>query len=96
MHTRHLSQTLTVSSIGYGAMGLSEFYGQTDDTASLQLLHAYRPEYHVYRYSGYVRRHNERLIGHFLAGLDNTTREQFKIATKCGIDRPADRLCPDD
>lgn len=39
MHTRHLSQTLAVSSIGYGAMGLSEFYGQTDDTASLQLLH---------------------------------------------------------
>ncbi len=27
MHTRNLSQNLIVSSVGYGAMGLSEFYG---------------------------------------------------------------------
>jgi aryl-alcohol dehydrogenase-like predicted oxidoreductase len=38
----------------------------------------------------YGRGHNERLIGHFLAGLDKSTREQFKIATKCGIDRSPD------
>gem|GEM_PF-5363000 len=28
MHTRNLSPNFTVSSIGYGAMGLSEFYGK--------------------------------------------------------------------
>jgi aryl-alcohol dehydrogenase-like predicted oxidoreductase len=33
MKTRTLSQNLTVSAVGYGAMGLSEFYGQTDDKA---------------------------------------------------------------
>lgn len=93
MHTRHLSQTLAVSSIGYGAMGLSEFYGQTDDHASLQLLHTLIDLNITFIDTAdmYGRGHNERLIGHFLAGLDNTTREQFNIATKCGIDRPADQ-----
>jgi aryl-alcohol dehydrogenase-like predicted oxidoreductase len=36
MKTRNLSQNLTVSAVGYGAMGLSEFYGQTNDYASLR------------------------------------------------------------
>ncbi len=69
MHTRHLSQTLTVSSIGYGAMGLSEFYGQTDDHASLQLLHALIDLNITFIDTAdmYGRGHNERLIGHFLA-----------------------------
>ncbi|WP_337014066.1 aldo/keto reductase [Pantoea sp. AS142] len=92
MQTRILSQNLTVSSIGYGAMGLSEFYGQTDDQASLQLLHKLIDLNITFIDTAnlYGRGHNERLIGHFLAGLDKTTREQFKIATKCGIDRSPD------
>ncbi|WP_442799235.1 aldo/keto reductase [Pantoea vagans] len=92
MHTRNLSQTLSVSSVGYGAMGLSEFYGQTDDQASLKLLHKLVDLNITFIDTAnlYGRGHNERLIGHFLAGLDKSTREQLKIATKCGIDRSPD------
>lgn len=92
MQTRTLSQNLMVSSVGYGAMGLSEFYGQTDDQASLQLLHKLIDLNITFIDTAnlYGRGHNERLIGHFLAGLDKATREQFKIATKCGIDRSPD------
>ncbi|EOD59749.1 oxidoreductase, aldo/keto reductase family protein [Citrobacter freundii GTC 09629] len=89
MHTRNLSQNLIVSSVGYGAMGLSEFYGQTDDRTSLQLLHKLIDLEITFIDTAnlYGRGHNERLIGHFLAGLDKATREQFRVATKCGIDR---------
>lgn len=89
MQTRTLSQNLTVSSVGYGAMGLSEFYGQTDDQTSLQLLYKLIDLNITFIDTAnlYGRGHNERLIGHFLAGLDKATRKQFKIATKCGIDR---------
>jgi aryl-alcohol dehydrogenase-like predicted oxidoreductase len=92
MQTRTLSENLTVSSVGYGAMGLSEFYGQTDDQTSLQLLHKLIDLNITFIDTAnlYGRGHNERLIGHFLAGLDKVTRKQFKIATKCGIDRSPD------
>ena len=92
MQTRNLSQNLTVSSIGYGAMGLSEFYGQTDDKASLQLLHKLIDLNITFIDTAnlYGRGHNEALIGRFLAGLDKATRERFIIATKCGIDRSPD------
>lgn len=92
MKTRNLSQDLTVSAVGYGAMGLSEFYGDADDNASLQLMHKLVDLDITFIDSAnlYGRGHNERLIGHFLAGLDKTTREKFKIATKCGIDRSPD------
>lgn len=92
MYTRNLSQNLPVSSVGYGAMGLSEFYGDTDDKASLQVLHKLIDLNITFIDTAnlYGRGHNERLIGHFLGGLDKTTREQFTIATKCGIDRSTD------
>ena len=92
MNTRNLSQNLTVSSVGYGAMGLSEFYGETDDKNSMQLLHKLIDLNITFIDTAnfYGRGHNERLIGHFLAGLDKATREQFKIATKCGIERSPD------
>nr|MBA2817293.1 aldo/keto reductase [Candidatus Pantoea persica] len=38
----------------------------------------------------YGRGHNEALIGRFLAGLDNATRDRLTIATKCGIYRAPD------
>ncbi|WP_320718653.1 aldo/keto reductase [Enterobacter vonholyi] len=93
MKTRNLSQNLSVSAIGFGAMGLSEFYGQTDDNASLEVLHKLIELNVTFIDTAnlYGRGHNERLIGHFLAGLDKSTREQFKIATKCGIDRSPDK-----
>lgn len=92
MKARQLTQSLTVSAIGYGAMGLSEFYGETDDEKSLALLNKLADADINFIDSAdlYGRGHNERLIGHFLAQLDSTTRSRFKVATKCGIDRHPD------
>ncbi len=92
MKKRTLTQGLEVSAIGYGAMGLSEFYGQTDDRHSLQLLSQLRDLDITFIDTAdlYGRGHNERLIGKFLAGLSKAERLKFTVATKCGIERPAD------
>lgn len=92
MKKRTLTQGLDVSAIGYGAMGLSEFYGQTDDRHSLQLLSQLRDLDITFIDTAdlYGRGHNEQLIGEFLAGLSKAERLKFTVATKCGIERPAD------
>ncbi|WP_315311457.1 aldo/keto reductase [Pantoea vagans] len=92
MKKRSLTQGLEVSAIGYGAMGLSEFYGQTDDRHSLQLLSQLRDLDITFIDTAdlYGRGHNEQLIGQFLAGLSKAERLKFTVATKCGIERPAD------
>lgn len=92
MKTRYLAETLEVSAIGYGAMGLSEFYGAADDTQSLHLLHKLIDlgQTFIDTADQYGRGHNEKLTGQFLAGLDSATRARFKIATKCGIERAPD------
>ena len=38
MHTRHLGP-LTVSALGLGCMGMSEFYGPADEAEGLSLIH---------------------------------------------------------
>lgn len=92
MKTRNLTPDLPVSAIGYGAMGLSEFYGKTDDSSALQLLESLIDLNINFIDTAdlYGRGHNERLIGAFLARLDKPTRQQLRIATKCGIERAAD------
>ena len=92
MKTRYLAKDFEVSAIGYGAMGLSEFYGATDDAQSLQLLHKLveLDQTFIDTADQYGRGHNEMLTGRFLAGLDSATRNRFKIATKCGIERAPD------
>ncbi|WP_313655585.1 aldo/keto reductase [Pantoea sp.] len=92
MKKRTLGQDLAVSAIGYGAMGLSEFYGQTDDRQSLQLLNQLHDQGITFIDSAdlYGRGHNEQLIGQFLAGLSPAERLNFSIATKCGIERQAE------
>ncbi len=92
MKNRHLSADLTVSAIGYGAMGLSEFYGETNDENSLKVLHKLTDlgVNFIDTANLYGRGHNERLIGHFLASLNKSDRSSFKLATKCGIDRSPD------
>lgn len=92
MKKRTLTQGLEVSAIGYGAMGLSEFYGQTDDRQSLQLLSQLRDLDITFIDTAdlYGRGHNEQLIGQFLTGLSKAERLKFTVATKCGIERPAD------
>lgn len=92
MEKRTLGQDLDVSAIGYGAMGLSEFYGQTDDRQSLQLLNQLHTLGITFIDSAdlYGRGHNEWLLGQFLAGLRPAERLNFSVATKCGIERPAE------
>ncbi|MFV9669284.1 aldo/keto reductase [Pantoea sp. KXB25] len=92
MEKRTLGQDLEVSAIGYGAMGLSEFYGQTDDRQSLQLLNTLHDLGITFIDSAdlYGRAHNEQLIGQFLSGLRPADRLNVSVATKCGIERPAE------
>lgn len=89
MQTRLLSQIATpVSSIGLGCMGMSEFYGSSDDNQSLELLNKalaiginFFDSADTYGFG-----HNERLLGQFLMN-NQTKREQIVIATKFGIVR---------
>ncbi|MDF7676620.1 aldo/keto reductase [Neisseriaceae bacterium ESL0693] len=93
MHTklpqRKLGQFLNVSAMGFGAMGLSEFYGPADDKLSLDLLHKVVDQgvTLIDTADMYGRGHNETLIGKFLEQLSSQQKQQLTIATKCGIDR---------
>src|SRR5471030_1870328 len=92
MQIRTLGGELSVSAMGFGAMGLSEFYGEAKDAHSLEVLKTGidTGANMIDTANVYGRGHNERLIGHFLPTLKSAQREQIKIATKCGIDRPVD------
>jgi aryl-alcohol dehydrogenase-like predicted oxidoreductase len=90
---RSLGDSLKVSAIGYGAMGMSEFYGPSDDDASLDLLRevAQRGVTMIDTADVYGRGHNEALIGRFLASRRaDVVSGNIQIASKCGIDRPID------
>lgn len=86
---RKLGSNLKVGAMGYGAMGLSEFYGPTDDQNSLKILHSVVDNgvTLIDTADMYGRGENELLIGSFLKQLSASQREQLVIATKCGIDR---------
>lgn len=79
------SSGLRVSAIGLGCMGMSEFYGPTDDAQSLATLeHALALGVTHYDTADmYGMGHNESLLARFLAGR----RERVVIATKFGIVR---------
>jgi aryl-alcohol dehydrogenase-like predicted oxidoreductase len=81
MKTRVLgSSGLSVSALGLGCMGMSEFYGKSDDDASLDLLHR-AIELGVTFWDTadmYGVGHNEMLVGRALKGK----RDQVVIATK--------------
>ncbi|MNF69592.1 General stress protein 69 [compost metagenome] len=95
MPVRMLGSSLEVSALGFGAMGMSEFYGPSDDIASIRLLHeaADRGVTLIDTADLYGRGHNELLIGEFLRAR-RTLRSAggLRIATKCGIERPADGI----
>ncbi|MCG2842313.1 aldo/keto reductase [Sandaracinobacter sp. RS1-74] len=85
MQQRTLGPDLSVSSIGLGCMGMSEFYGPRDDEESLAVLRRAVDLGIDFLDTAdmYGPQHNEELIGRFLA----ESRAKVKIATKFGIVR---------
>ena len=85
MQHRMLGPGLSVSAIGLGCMGMSEFYGPRDDAESLAVLRRAIDLGINFLDTAdtYGPHHNEELIGRFLAEC----RAEVKIATKFGIVR---------
>jgi len=82
------SQGLTASQLGLGCMGMSEFYGETNDNESLKTLHR-AIELGVTFWDtadAYGPHTNEVLVGKALKGR----REKITLATKFGIVRDPD------
>lgn len=92
MDHRKLGTTgLTASAIGLGCMGMSEFYGQTNDADSLRTLER-ALELGVTHFDSadtYGLGHNEELLGRFVAAGGAARRQQVVLATKFGIVRAA-------
>lgn len=83
MDHRPLGRTgLSVSAIGLGCMGMSEFYGASDDAQSLETLEAALAAGITLFDTAdmYGTGHNETLLGRFLKGK----RDQVVLATKFG------------
>ena len=76
---------LAVGALGLGCMGMSEFYGPTDEAQSLDTLaHALDRGVTLFDTAdAYGFGHNEELLGRFLKGR----RERVTIATKFGLVR---------
>jgi len=79
------NSNIEVSELGLGCMGMSEFYGPTDDEQSLDTLeHAFDIGVTLYDTADtYGIGHNEELLGRFARGK----RDKLVLATKCGIVR---------
>lgn len=92
MQTAVSSTALTVSRLGLGCMGMSEFYGQSDPAQAQRVLQRALELGVTFLDTAdmYGRGENERLIGGFV----RANRDRVVIATKCGIVRgatPADQ-----
>jgi aryl-alcohol dehydrogenase-like predicted oxidoreductase len=92
MKQRRLGATGPVTSaMGLGCMGMSEFYGQTDDADALRTLER-ALELGVTHFDSadtYGLGHNETLLGRFIAQGGAARRQQAVLATKFGIVRKA-------
>jgi aryl-alcohol dehydrogenase-like predicted oxidoreductase len=85
MKKRKVGKSLEVSAIGLGCMGMSEFYGETDETESLETLkRAFDLGLNFFDTADmYGPFTNEELLGKFIKGI----RGEVVIATKFGIER---------
>ena len=89
METRELGRSgLEVAAVGLGCMGMSEFYGPSDDAASIEVLHHAIDRGVTFWDTAdmYGSGHNERLVGRALRGR----RDAVVLATKFAIRRGAD------
>ncbi|KAB2932711.1 MAG: aldo/keto reductase [Leptonema illini] len=89
MKTRHLSKKgPSGSAIGLGCMGMSEFYGETNDAESMQTLHHALDKGINFLDTAdmYGSGHNEELVGKALASYSGD-RSEILLATKFGIQR---------
>jgi aryl-alcohol dehydrogenase-like predicted oxidoreductase len=89
MHTRKLGRDgLEVAAVGLGCMGMSEFYGPSEDGASIATLHRALDTGATFWDTSdmYGSGHNERLLGRAFAGR----RDEVVLATKFGVLRGAD------
>jgi aryl-alcohol dehydrogenase-like predicted oxidoreductase len=90
MNTRSLGTTgLTVSALGLGCMGMSDFYGPADEAESVATIQAALDAGITLLDTGdyYAAGHNELLIREALRGRD---REQAVISVKFGLMRGPD------
>lgn len=87
MHQRKLGP-FRVSAIGLGCMNMSMGYGKADDNESTRLLQASIDAGYTFLDTArlYGDGHNEELIGKALSHR----RDEFVLATKCGIYSDAD------
>jgi aryl-alcohol dehydrogenase-like predicted oxidoreductase len=90
MEQRRLgSQGLEVSAVGFGCMGMSDFYGQSDEGANIETLH-HAVDIGVRFWDTadmYGVGANERLVGRALRGR----RDEVVLATKFGVIRGEDK-----
>ena len=88
MNTRSL-RDLTVSEIGLGAMGMSEFYGETDDEQSVATLRRALDLGVTFIDTSdlYGAGHNEQLVGRVIADR----RDEVQLATKFAIRRDGEK-----
>ncbi|WP_248958497.1 aldo/keto reductase [Sphaerisporangium perillae] len=88
MKQRTLGQGLTVSALGLGCMGMSEFYGTGDEAESTATLHRALDLGVTFLDTAdiYGPFTNEQLVGKAIAGR----RDEVVLATKFGIERRPD------